>query len=364
MYNAFREVYAVLSSWFYPDMAHGVFWGSFLVTFVASVMGKDQQERFEKGTFGLAAGTSLGGISGLLNKQPELLVVGFVASALGGLLGWLYYLGLAICTLWFHRTNTLVVFQSGGLEELRKKLDIDSKENLKTAFDGWTGKFAQVIAREESELLKCLGTSTWEENSKQRIRGWLTSAVDTLALVFGTLLDEPKQYQSRVTLIVYGLGIKNPKAPGKSKKDDKDKDHGATEIPGGKEPLGKHWIGYVGQLKPHSNLEFDRSSIGYKVLCGECESPYFTTAEKTKSEGQHRTDPSYRPFITFRLNDSAILALDWPQELKETDKYVVSAQALFYSRVAPAITHILDNWPRPLASVVGLEPLSDGHPGS
>src|ERR1035441_10839678 len=67
--------------WFRPDMIHGVFWGALIVTFVASVMGKDQEQRLEQGKFGLAAGTSLGGLSALIKgQQPQLLVVGFVGS--------------------------------------------------------------------------------------------------------------------------------------------------------------------------------------------------------------------------------------------------------------------------------------------
>src|SRR5256885_9333249 len=90
--DLFYKAFAGILGWFHPDIAHGVFWGSLLVTFVASVMGKDQQQRLDQGKFGLAAGTSLGGLSGLLKNQPDLVVVGFVGSAVGGLFGWLFYL--------------------------------------------------------------------------------------------------------------------------------------------------------------------------------------------------------------------------------------------------------------------------------
>ena len=45
----------VFVGWFHPDVAHGVFWGSWLVTFVGSVMGDDQVKRLQNGAFGAAA---------------------------------------------------------------------------------------------------------------------------------------------------------------------------------------------------------------------------------------------------------------------------------------------------------------------
>src|SRR5580658_9663227 len=116
--------------WFHPDTIHAVFWGSLLVTFVASVMGQDQQQRLEQGKFGLAAGTSLGGLTALMNNQKELLVVGFVGSAVGGLIGWLYYLALASLLVKWVGLKKLLAFQIGGLEGLQKKLDGESIENL------------------------------------------------------------------------------------------------------------------------------------------------------------------------------------------------------------------------------------------
>ena len=98
---------------FHPDMPRGVFWGSLIVTFVASVMGKDQQQRLDQGKFGLAAGTSLGGLSGLIEKQSGLLVVGFVGSAVGGLLGWLFYLVLASLVVGFPKLESLVISRRG-----------------------------------------------------------------------------------------------------------------------------------------------------------------------------------------------------------------------------------------------------------
>jgi hypothetical protein len=333
-----RQVFVAL---FTLDISHGVFWGSLLVTFVASVMGKDQEQRLSQGKFGLAAGTTLGGLSGLLEKQPELVVVGFVGSAVGGLAGWVFYLLLASLVVRFPQLKSLVVFQAGGLEVLQKHLDVASKENLRLGFDAWTEKFSRMISDAKDSLACADQGPQWEEQATATIQMWLTAAVDTLALVFGTLSDKP-QYQSRVTLIVYRVGT-------------------LAEKP---EALGKHWISYAGQLKPHSKDQlFDASSVGYKVLEQELASPYFTTQELAQKEGQARTgDPSYRPFITFRLNGSAILALDWPGELTQEDAYVQAARSLFYSTVAPAITELIRVWPTPLADAAHLPKLRPEDP--
>jgi hypothetical protein len=336
-----RDIFAeplhrVLVFLFNPDMARGVFWGSLIVTFVASVMGKDQQQRLDQGKFGLAAGTSLGGISGLIEKEPALLVVGFVGSAVGGLLGWLFYLVLASLLVRFPKCESLVTFQTGGLESLQKQLDLKSKENLRIGFNLWTDRFSLMMADARRTLL-CRPPASdvkWEDQAVALIHSWLTTAVDTLALVFGTLADKP-QYQSRVTIIVYKI----------------------SGTGGETRATGKHWISYAGgNLKPHDkNQSFDEKSVGYKVLVQQLGSPYFTTKEIAQKEGQARTnDVSYRPFITFRLNDSAILAVDWPEELKEEDGYVKAAESLFNSDVMLAITDLLSRWPNPLADSAGL----------
>src|SRR5580698_1407730 len=180
MCDILNRAVVLFAGWFQPDVAHGVFWGSLLVTFVASVMGKDQQQRLDQGKFGLAAGTSLGGLSGLIKNQPELVVVGFVGSAVGGLFGWLFYLLLACWVVRSPNLKSLVVFQSGGLEGLQKQLDVNSKENLRAGFGIWSEKFSRMIASEQSALLKRAGGTNWEDEAATMIRSRLTSAVDTL----------------------------------------------------------------------------------------------------------------------------------------------------------------------------------------
>ena len=92
---------------------------------------------------------------------------------------------------------------------------------------------------------------------------------------------------------------------------------------------------------------------------------YYTTKEIAQKEGQTRIgDPSYRPFITFRLNDTVILALDWPEELSQDDAYVQAARSLFYSSVTPALTEVFNRWPRNLDDSAGIPQLQEGISGS
>jgi hypothetical protein len=318
---------------FQPDIPHGVFFGSMLVTFVGSVMGDDQSKRLQNGAFGAAAGTSLGGLAGLLKNNTGLVVVGFAGSAVGGFLGWLYYAILAWKAGQDPKLKNYLVFQVNGLQGLQQQLDVQSRENLRTEFSAWSENFARTVAAQKQLLLKFVSDAHWEDYAVAGMQDWLTSAADILSLVFGTLADKT-QYQSRVTIIIYGLGEDN-------------------------KPNGKHWISYAGQLTPHGRQVFDETSIGYKVLSQQLPSPYFTTSELAKGQGQARADdPSYRPFITLRLNASAILAVDWPEKLEEKDAYVQAARSLFYSHITLALTELLDMWPRPLARVVGLKPLS------
>ena len=100
------------------------------------------------------------------------------------------------------------------------------------------------MADAKGDLVVRVGDPKWEDEAVTVIRGWLTTAVDTLALVFGTLADKP-QYQSRVTIIVYRV----------------------SDAGGKTHATGMHWISYSGQLKPHlKDHLFDETSVGYKVL--------------------------------------------------------------------------------------------------
>jgi hypothetical protein len=304
--------------------------GSALATFTASVMGDEQNERLKNGTLGAVAGTSIGGLAGLMKGQQDLLVVGFVGSVVGAFLGWLVYLGFSFAAS-TPQGRTILEFQVAGLKGVRERLNLDDQQRLLSAVTAWRENFSRMMMDEKNRLLSIGQGASTNQYASVVIETWLISVVDFFALVFETLARKPK-YQSRVTIIVFGARDKAI--------------------------VGKHWISYSGSLDPHQkDREFPDNSIGYKVLYGRETSPFFSTSEAAKQTGQKRGDTSYRPFITFRLNSSAILALDWPDTLDENDPYVVVARNFFNTNIAPVIAEVLEQWHGPLQSVVELQPL-------
>lgn len=307
---------------------------SLLATLVASVMGDEQNERLKNGTFGAVAGTSIGGYAGLVKNQPDLVVVGFFGSVVGAALGWVVYLILANKATKDPKWRTMLDFQVGGLKAVRERLNLDDQQKLLSALQAWRDNFSRMLLEEKSRFMS-LPPACFNGCARLTIETWLVTVVDFFAFFFETLANK-KNYRSRVTVIIYG------------KQDNS--------------VVGKHWIHYAGQLAPHRiDQAFDDKSIGYQVLSQQKSSPYFTTSEEAQKKGQKRADdPTYRPFITFRLNKSAILALDWPNELKaeSTDPYVEFAQSLFHSVITLAIGEALDRWSDSLQSEVGLQTLA------
>jgi hypothetical protein len=64
-----------------------VFLSAFLAVLVASIMSDEQNDRLRNGTFGAIAGSSIGGLAALLTSQPTLLILGFLGSTAGALVG-------------------------------------------------------------------------------------------------------------------------------------------------------------------------------------------------------------------------------------------------------------------------------------
>jgi hypothetical protein len=129
----------------------------------------------------------------------------------------------------------------------------------------------------------------------------------------------------------------------------------------GDKPLGKHWISDSGVLEAHnSEQEFDDTSIGYKVVTQQYLSPYFFTSAAAAggaNNGQNRGASKYRPFWTFRINESAVLSIDWPGDLGEHDQFLTITRDLFHLDVGPKIEATLGHWSEPskLYEVVGLK---------
>jgi len=62
-------------------------WSAFLATFVASVMADEQNDRLRQGTFGAIAGTTVGGLASIMQKDGTLLLIGVFGSACGAIVG-------------------------------------------------------------------------------------------------------------------------------------------------------------------------------------------------------------------------------------------------------------------------------------
>jgi hypothetical protein len=123
----------------------------------------------------------------------------------------------------------------------------------------------------------------------------------------------------------------------------------------GGDEKGLHWISYSGRLPEHRRTPFDSSSIAYQVLVGNHRSPYFTTAKAANKKAQKRSGSRYYSFIVFRLSEHAVLSIDWPGRLKESDPYIRVVKDLFHLNLAPAMAELLSCWNGSLASEVGLQ---------
>lgn len=300
---------------------------AFLATFVASVMADEQNERLRQGTFGAIAGASVGGLAAIMQKDGTLLLVGVFGSACGAIVGWVVYLGLSLLATsrW---ARTLIEYQVSGLKGVRTRVDLQDERLLLKALNLWSQNFRGMVLRETQVILANKTSADLSQWVSIAVRGWLTSLVDAFNLVLDALAEKA-DYRSRVTVIVFGQ-----------------RDDG--------EIVGRHWISYAGDLQGHKQLDLTSKSVAYQVVHGDLNSMYFTTLKSANESGQDRGDKSYSSFYCFRLNDHAVLSLDWPKQIQEDDEYISVARRVLYLDVAPAIGRLLDSYNKPLAGEVGL----------
>jgi hypothetical protein len=308
---------------------------AFLATFVASVMADEQNARLRQGTFGAIAGASVGGLAAIMQKEGDLLLVGVFGSACGALFGWIVYLGLSLVasTRWGRR---LVEYLVSGLAGVRARIDLEDRNLLLKALTVWSQNFRGMVLRESQIILANPLSQEYSRWVSVALRGWLTSLVDAFNLVLDALAEK-SEYRSRITIIVFGHLD-------------------------GDQVVGRHWLSYAGARRGHKRKDFPTKSVAYEVLVNEKSSPCFMTTENATGEGQDRGGKGYSSFYVFRLNDHAVLSLDWPGKIPEDDDYIRIAHALLYLDVAPAVGSLLDRWPVPLAAEVGLTPLSQRGP--
>jgi hypothetical protein len=308
-------------------------WSAFLATFVASVMADEQNDRLRQGTFGAIAGASVGGLAAIMQKDPALLLVGVFGSACGAVVGWVVYLGLSAMASrkW---ARTLIEYHVSGLKGVRTRIDLEDRNLLLKALTVWSQNFRGMVLRESQIILTNSTSSDYNQWVSVALRGWLTSLVDAFNLVLDALAEKA-EYRSRITIIVFGC-----------------RDDGKL--------VGRHWLSYAGDRQGHKRVDFEPKSIAYEVVLGERNSPCFTTTESANQQGQDRGDKSYSSFYVFRLNNHAVLSLDWPKKIEENDDYISVARRLLYSDVAPAIGKLLDCWHSSLSAEVELKDSQSG----
>lgn len=305
---------------------------AFLVTFVASVMADEQNERLRQGSFGAIAGTAVGGLAAVMEQKPDLLLLGVFGSACGAIVGWIVYLALSLLAS-FRWCRRLIEYHVSGLKGVREQIGLAERELLLSALTTWSQSFRGMVLRETTYILQNDQSAEYNTWVTVAIRAWLISLVDAFNLVLDALAQKA-EYRSRITVIVFGRQADQ-------------------------ETVGRHWISYSGQRQSHTRRDFTPASIAYQVLSGQTNSPCLTSMATANKEAQDRGRQSYSSFLVFRLNDHAVLSLDWPGKIEEHDPYVDTAITLLQLDVAPAVGQLLDRWPTPLSTEVQLEPLAE-----
>ena len=312
------------------SLAWLVFLGAALATLVASLMAEEQNQRLRQGVFGATAGSAVGAVASLLTKEDSLVVVGFVGSVLGAFVGWVCSL---LLSLWAAKTETgrtVLEYQVGGWLAVRKKLVLDNDRDLLDALNQWIQSFTRRATQQKEDILRLPASDETNAFIQIVLQEWLMSFVDTLGLLFQ--IAKKEAYRSRVTIIVFGKR--------------------------GREIVGKHWTADAGSAQSHNmQMEFDTTSIGYQILTGTLGSPYFATVPAAGQQGQDRKSKSYRPFLSFRVDARAVLAIDWPNDLPENDEFVGRTRDIFHQDLVPAVGQLLAHWHGPLAKAVELDPL-------
>jgi hypothetical protein len=316
-----------------PDVL--VAWGAALGTFVASVMANDQSERLRNGAFGAIAGTSLGGIAALFEDDKLLVFYGVFGSAIGACAAWVVYLILSFVAR-KSAGRRILEYHIRGLAGVHDQLIADENSRLREALDLWGANFARTIAHEKDVLVHQGKSGSLNTSIDLAIYNWLSTIVNTFNLVLDAIAETPLDYRCRATLILFGCD-----------------DEGNRR--------GGHWISFAGRLPAHRTKPFDTDSYAYQVLTEELQSPCFKTAEEANKEGQERGGVGrYYSFILFRVNDRAVLSVDWPGKVEENDPYILIVRNLFYLEVRPAVFDLLNMWSGDLEQEIGLRSYSTG----
>lgn len=309
--------------------------GSMIATFVAAVMADDQATRLKHGTFGTMAGSAIGGITAMMKNDPALLVVGFLGASVGALLAWFTFLVLSwTASRTGGRGRDMLEYYVGGFQGLRDRLDLDDQDRVLFALDEWRIRFAQMVRQQKDEALVIPKGENSDRFIALTIRGWMIHMVDVLTLVLKTLAKK-EGYQPRMSIIVF-RGV-------------------------GDSAEGRHWLSYSGDLRRHKDRQFNKDSIGYKTLNDQIpddiKDNYFTTPDAEK-RGQKFGNQPYMGFFCFRINEYAVITIDWPKKLEKDPRenpFVAKCILLLRSDIIPSVEAILAHWSKPLSEEVALK---------
>lgn len=316
-----------------------------LATFVASVIAKEQNDRLTNGVFGALAGSTVGGVVALLSKEPRFLLDGFFGSSLGAFCGWVVYMILTVLAT-FGWGRRLVEYQASGLDGVRSRLQESESNLLYTALATWARNLSRLV---DDQVHSVSGAPLQDANQSMIrliIHGWLAGATDVFNLILDSIANR-KQYRIRTSIIVFGL------------------DNGKV--------AGRHWISYTGEAALHRPRVFDRGSFAFKVLNGDVPSPWIVTLDEANTVGQKRDEADespYKMFVTYRINDRAVLTVDWPDSFDTTnDQYFRVARDFFHADLVPAVHRLLSRWPEDLSAEAGFAalgtiPIPPEHAGS
>src|SRR5437870_433110 len=144
---------------------------AFLATFIASVMADEQNDRLRQGTFGAIAGSSVGGLAAVIQKDSNLLLIGVCGSAIGAVIGWIVYLGLSVLASrkWARR---LIEYHVRGLKGVREQINIDDRQLLTNALNIWSQNFRGMVLRETTLILAQSNTADYNQWVAITIRAW------------------------------------------------------------------------------------------------------------------------------------------------------------------------------------------------
>jgi hypothetical protein len=250
------------------------------------MLGGSAEHRAKTTSIGAAAGSLLGVFMGLLRQQTSLLAFGFAGAAAGAFLAWVANLALCIAANTRFGRRWLK-YHYLGIRAVSEDVEAESIDKTMLFLHEWRHGVTRRLTAQLTRMQRP-GESP-DVQQLETVRGvieeWMGSIVDSFDILLHLATQKP-EYQFRMTLIVFG-------SDGDSVK-------------------GSHWARYSGRQMKHRTDAFAQDSIAYKVLTQQLASPHFGKTSDAGVPNRNTTAQGrYHDFICFRVNDFAVLSLDW-----------------------------------------------------